>query len=134
MPAALDSTRVLVVDDHHDGAEALGAFLKLLGCDVRLVYSGEAALDVAPEFQPALVILDLQMPGIDGFETARRLRRQAWAHRSIFASHSASSDPAIADLSRKAGCDHHVPKPSSGEAFEKLLAIVRAQSDRAGCP
>ena len=118
-------TKVLVVDDSHDGAESLGAFLSLLGCDVRLVHSGEAALEAAPAFQPALIILDIQMHGMNGFETARRLRAQPWAHRSVFATHSASSDPAIADLSREAGCQHHIPKPATGEIFEKILAIVR---------
>jgi CheY-like chemotaxis protein len=122
-------TKVLVVDDHHDGAEALGTFLQLLGCEVRLVHSGEEALAVAPGYEPALVILDIEMPGISGLETARLMRSQPWARRSIFASHSASASPAIADLSREAGCHHHVPKPAVGDAFQKILAIVRAQED-----
>jgi CheY-like chemotaxis protein len=125
MTASPLQPKVLVVDDHHDGAEALGSFLSLLGCEVKLVHSGLAAVDEAPRFQPQLVILDIQMEGIDGIETARRLRAQPWARRSMFATHSASSDPAIADLSRDAGCEHHIPKPATGEVFERIVALVR---------
>lgn len=117
--------KVLVVDDHHDGAEALGDFLEVLGCEVRLVHSGPDALQVAPSFQPQLVILDIEMPGMDGYETARRLRLQEWAAKSVFASHSGGADPAIADLSKRAGCDHHISKPAASGAFEKILMTVR---------
>ena len=127
MAAPSPQPRVLVVDDHHDGAEALGSFLSLLGCEVKLVHSGLAALEVAPRFEPQLVILDIQMGGIDGLETARRLRAQSWSHRPMLATHSASSDPAIADLSRAAGCDHHIPKPATGDVFERIVALVRAK-------
>lgn len=130
MAAEPSRTKVLVVDDHKDGAEALGDFLGLLGCEVRLVHSGEDALAVAPIFRPALVILDIQMRGMDGLETARLLRAQPWARQSVFASHTAAGDPAIADLSRKAGCQHHVPKPANAAAFEHILAIVRDQERR----
>jgi CheY-like chemotaxis protein len=117
----MQTPRVLVVDDHHDGAEALGHFLCALGCEVRLAHSGEEALEVAPTFQPRLVILDIQMPGIDGLETAKRLRSQSWAKHLTMATHSASMDPAIADLSRQAGCEHHIPKPAAGAVFEAIL-------------
>jgi CheY-like chemotaxis protein len=119
---------VLVVDDHHDGAQTLGEFLEVLGCDVRLAHSGAEALVLAPSFQPQLVILDIEMPGLSGLETARRLRSQSWSEASIFASHSGSTEPAIADLSKRAGCQHHIPKPAAAEAFAKLLEAVRAQS------
>lgn len=117
--------RVLVVDDHHDGAEALGTFLEVLGCDVRIAHSGPEALEMAPAFQPQLVILDISMPGMDGYETARRLRAQEWSRNSFFASHSASADPAIADLSKQAGCDHHIAKPAQHAVFNNILEIVR---------
>ena len=65
--------RILVVDDHHDGAEALGMTLQYLGCEVRLTQSGEEAIQVAPTFAPQLVILDLNMPpGMDGYQTPPR--------------------------------------------------------------
>jgi CheY-like chemotaxis protein len=116
-----------VVDDHHDGAETLGDFLAALGCDVRLAHSGLEALQAAPAFQPQLVILDIEMPGLSGLETARRLRAQPWAKRSIFATHSGSTDPAIADLSTQAGCQHHIVKPATIDVFEKLVKTLRGE-------
>lgn len=125
MPCASAGPRVLVVDDHHDGAQTLGEFLELLGCDVQLAYSGVEALAMAPGFQPQLVILDIEMPGLNGFETARRLLLQVWARHAVFATHSGSREPAIADLSKRAGCHHHIPKPAAAGVFEKLLEAVR---------
>jgi CheY-like chemotaxis protein len=120
--------RVLVVDDHHDGAQALGQFLELLGCDVHLAYSGAEALDAAPTLQPELVILDIEMPGLSGFETARRLRLQPWAKHSVFATHSGSTEPAIADLSEQSGCQHHISKPATFDTFRQLIDTLRANA------
>jgi CheY-like chemotaxis protein len=119
--------RVLVVDDHHDGAETLGEFLQVLGAEVRLAHSGAEALAEAPGFQPQLVILDIEMPGLSGLETARRLRSQPWAQAAVFATHSGSPEPAIANLSEQAGCQQHIRKPAAIEVFAKLLEAVRKQ-------
>jgi len=118
------AARVLVVDDHHDGAEALGKLLEALGCDVRLAYSGAQALQIAPTFRPRLVILDIEMPGLSGPETARLLRQQPWAGGAVFASHSGNADPKITDISRQAGFHHHLPKPAKVEAFKALIAAL----------
>lgn len=83
-------SRTPLRDDHHDAAEALGKLLEALGCDVRLAYSGAEALQVAPAFRPRLVILDIEMPGLSGVQTARLMRKQPWARQSVFASHSGS--------------------------------------------
>ena len=69
--------RCLVVDDHHDGATSLGAYLSILGGDVRVVFRGDEAIKIAPEFRPQLVVLDINMPGLSGFETIARLKYQA---------------------------------------------------------
>jgi CheY-like chemotaxis protein len=115
------SPKVLVVDDHPDGAEALGNLLQALGCDVKVAFSGEDALAMAPEFRPRLVILDIDMGGVNGLETARRMRKQDWAQASVFASHSGSVHPKIADISRKAGFHYHVAKPAQLDTFRHLL-------------
>ena len=69
--------KCMVVDDDHDGALFLGEFLKTLGADVRVVHGAQQAIDLAPHFQPLLVVLDLNMPVMDGFQTCRQLRLQA---------------------------------------------------------
>jgi CheY-like chemotaxis protein len=117
--------RVLVVDDHHDGAETLGIALQQLGCDVRLTYSGEEAMEVAPTFEPELVILDLNMPpGMDGYQTAVQLRGQIWAVKATFVAHTGSSDPEVVKKVKKAGFRYFVPKPANPSAFEVIVAAL----------
>lgn len=118
--------RVLVVDDQHDGAAALGMQFEDLGCDVRIADSGESAIDFAPEFCPQLVILDLSMPpGIDGYETALELKKQAWSPSASFVAHSASTDPSVTEAVERAGFQFYVPKPAAAMAFETILASLR---------
>jgi CheY-like chemotaxis protein len=120
--------RILVVDDHHDGAEALGMTLQNLGCEVRLTQSGEEAIKVAPTFVPQLVILDLYMPrGIDGYQTAAELKKQPWSSNATFVAHTASADSSVAEDVRKAGFGYLIPKPASMTAFETLLRTLRAK-------
>src|SRR5690606_18158511 len=69
--------RVLIVDDNRDGADSLGRLLELMGHDVATEYDGYAALERAKNFPADLVLLDLGMPGIDGYEVCRRLRAQS---------------------------------------------------------
>jgi CheY-like chemotaxis protein len=112
--------KCLVVDDHRDGAEALGGYLRILGMDVRVTFSGHAAIELAHEFRPALVVLDINMPDLDGFETAKQLKQQRWAGKAVFVAHTgmrreSTSDAAFADF-------HHVL--TKGDASEALVAIV----------
>jgi CheY-like chemotaxis protein len=117
--------RCLVVDDHRDGAEALSAFLTILGLDVRVVFSGRGAIELAHAFQPRMVVLDINMPGLDGFETAKRLKQQGWARHAVFVAHTgmrreAASDAVFADF-------HHVlTKGHGAEAFEAIVDKLRA--------
>jgi len=118
--------RVLVVDDHHDGAELLGIMLEQLGCEVRLTHSGEEAIGTAPAFEPELVILDLNMPpGMDGYETAIELRKQTWSTKASFVAHAGSTDPSVAEKVAKAGFSHFVPKPANASVFEAIVTALR---------
>jgi len=120
--------RILVVDDHHDGAEALGMSLQHLGCDVRLTQSGEEAIEVAPAFAPQLVILDLNMPaGIDGYQTAAELKKQTWSSNATFVAHTGSTDSSLAEDVKKAGFGYLIRKPARTSAFEELITAVRAK-------
>jgi len=125
LQADLSPLRILIVDDHHDGAESLGVLLETVGCDVRVRYSGEAALALAPAFRPSLIILDIEMPGMSGLETAKRLREQSWFQHAVLASHSARSDRRTRELSRSAGCARHITKPAELDAFRELIDLVR---------
>jgi CheY-like chemotaxis protein len=115
------TSRCLVVDDHHDGGDALGVYLTVLGLEVCVVLSGRAAIDIARAFKPRLVILDINMPGLDGFQTASRLKQQSWAKNALFVAHTgmwrpAHRDDTFADF-------HHVL--TKGQGCEALEAIVK---------
>ncbi len=74
--SVLAARRVLVVDDNRDAAESLGMLLKLLGADVHVVYNGPDALEALTAYRPAVVLLDIGMPNMDGHEVARQIRRR----------------------------------------------------------
>lgn len=112
--------KCLVVDDHRDGATSLGAYLSLLGAEVRVVFSGEEAIEIAPAFRPQLVVLDINMPGLNGFETAERLRHQAWAHAATFVAHTAASQT-LRRAATAAGFHHFLVKGDSVADFDAIV-------------
>jgi CheY-like chemotaxis protein len=112
--------RCLVVDDNRDGATSLGAYLSILGADVRVVFSGDEAIEIAPEFRPQLVVLDINMPGMNGFETAKRLKHQAWAHAATFVAHTAASQT-LRRAATAAGFHHFLVKGDSIADFDAIV-------------
>jgi CheY-like chemotaxis protein len=120
MPACL-GRRVLVVDDNHDAADMTAALLEHHGCDVRAVYCGEAAIETARTFQPQLVLLDLGMPGMDGWETCRRLRSQPWGSEVVIAAVTGWGQEEDRRGTTHAGFDHHLVKPVDPNALMRLM-------------
>jgi signal transduction histidine kinase/ActR/RegA family two-component response regulator len=117
-----DHCRVLAVDDNVDAALTLGQALGALGCTVQVVHDGAAALAALPTFAPELVLLDIGLPGMDGYEVARRLR-SASPHPALrivaVTGYGQSSDRV---RSRDAGFDDHVVKPVSLDILRRVLA------------
>ena len=111
--------KCLVVDDDHQGAEICGEFLRALGAEVQVVYSGQAAIDIGPDFQPQMVVLDINMPDIDGFETCRRLKQQSWSGNTRFVAYTAM--PPRDAVAAAAGFDRVVSKGDSPVLFERIL-------------
>ncbi|MBL8795586.1 MAG: response regulator [Planctomycetia bacterium] len=124
--AALPHTqrRVLVVDDNVDSAESLGILLRLNGHEVRTAYEGRAALDAAREFQPQVVLLDIGLPGLDGFEVARRLRSDPATQRSCLVAVTGYGQEEDQRRTREAGFNHHLTKPVDPEVLHGLLAAA----------
>ena len=112
--------RCLVVDDNEDGATSLGAYLSMLGADVRVACSGDEGIKIASEFRPQLVVLDINMPGLNGFETAKMLKQQSWAHAATFVAHTAASQT-LRRAATTAGFHHFLVK---GNAVSEFDAIV----------
>jgi CheY-like chemotaxis protein len=117
--------RVLIADDDRDGTTTLLMLLELEGYVVRAVHGGQEALDQAREFKPDVVLLDIGMPKITGYEAARRLRQRYGDECPVLIAITGwkqASDKILASL---AGFDHHVAKPYEPAALISLLAKVR---------
>jgi len=114
--------RVLIVEDVVPAAKILSALVALGHHDVRVAYSGEQALDLAGLFHPDVVLLDLGLPGISGFDVAAELRARAeFAHTRLVAV-TGCGDDEHRRLTRAAGFEHHLTKPVTREALQEVLA------------
>jgi signal transduction histidine kinase len=119
---ARTTRNVLVVDDNRDAADSLGTLLRLKGHGVRVVYDGPAAVAAAAEYPPDLVLLDLGMPGMDGYEVARRLRQMPAFRGRTLAAVTGWGQEADRRRTREAGFDHHLVKPIDPAELSALLA------------
>jgi CheY-like chemotaxis protein len=113
--------RVLVVDDNEDAAESLALFLRLTGHEVRTARDGARALRAAREFRPEAVILDLAMPGLDGWEVARWLRRDRDLCGVVLVALTGYADESHRSLCLEAGFDFHLAKPADPYDVQKLV-------------
>ena len=114
--------KILVADDDQDSAESLALLFQLMGHDVRAAQSGLAAIDVAAEFRPDLIVLDIGMPGLDGYEVCRRIRQHDWAQTIVIAALTGWSRDEDRDRSEEAGFNHFLVKPVDPKALEELIA------------
>jgi two-component system CheB/CheR fusion protein len=119
--------KILVADDNSDCAGALAELLRDRGHAVREVYDGRAALANALEFQPHVMILDIGMPALNGYQVGRQIRAQAWARDMMLIALSGRGEVTDRIRSQDAGFDYHVIKPM---AFEKVAALVERSDSR----
>jgi signal transduction histidine kinase len=117
--------RILVVDDNADAADSLGALLQMLGADVRVAHDGKAALETFADFRPAAVLLDLGMPGMDGYEVARRIRALKDADGTVLIALTGWGQDTDRHRSSAAGFQHHLVKPADIAALQTLLGGLR---------
>ncbi|HEV2703878.1 MAG TPA: response regulator [Steroidobacteraceae bacterium] len=118
------SARILIVDDNRDGAQGLALMLDLEGHDVRTAADGLEALEIAEKFRPHVVLLDIGMPGIDGYETARRLRALPWGESVLLCAQTGWGQEDDKRRARKAGFDRHLVKPVDPDELNRILAEV----------
>jgi CheY-like chemotaxis protein len=116
--------RILVVDDNRDAADTLAMLLEFLHYDVRTAYDGRQAVSLASEFQPHLVILDINMPVMDGYEAAKVLRGRDDQNRMVLIALTAVATPEARDKALEAGFDIHLRKPIDGSELTGLLERV----------
>jgi two-component system CheB/CheR fusion protein len=118
------SRRVLVVDDNVDAAESVAMILRLSGHEVRLAYNGPDALQAAEESQPEAVLLDVGLPGMSGYEVARRLRQDPRFREALLIAMTGYGQDADRRRSLEAGFDQHMVKPVDPDALERILATL----------
>jgi CheY-like chemotaxis protein len=115
------SLRVLVVDDNRDALETIAILMKDSGFDVRVAEDGASALQMSSEFNPDVVLLDIGMPGMDGYEVARRLRAQPSGDRITMIAVSGYGQEQDRQLSIQAGFDNHFTKPLDHSSLVEIL-------------
>jgi PAS domain S-box-containing protein len=117
-----DRRRVLVVDDNVDAADSLGQLLELLGNEIRTAHNGEAGIAAAAAFRPDVILMDIGMPKLNGYEAARRVREQPWGRTVVLVALTGWGQEADRRKSADAGFDFHLVKPVDPAALKKLLA------------
>lgn len=126
VPPALPVLRILVVDDNEDSAESMSLLLQCDGHQVDTAYCGENALQLAHDTPPDVVLLDIGMPGMMGYEVAQRLRHSGAATSLLIAVTGYGRDSDVA-RAREAGFDHHLVKPVDYDQLKTLLAARYAR-------
>ncbi|WP_139144746.1 response regulator, partial [Janthinobacterium sp. HH100] len=116
--------RVLVVDDNVDAAETLAAVLDMMGHATHVAHDGAQALAVAPQFLPDVIFLDIGLPGMNGYEVARALRRIPAGAKVVLVALTGWGAENDRSQSSAAGFDHHLTKPANLLAIGELLAAL----------
>jgi CheY-like chemotaxis protein len=128
LPPSSFRRRILVVDDIADSAASLALLLELMGNETRTANDGLAALEVVPAFRPHLVLLDIGMPKLNGYDTARRIREQPGGKDVVLVALTGWGQDEDRRRSHEAGFDFHLVKPVDPAALEKLLAELKAET------
>ena len=124
--AALSGWRILIVDDNKDSAYSLGMLLRLKQNEIRTAHDGLEAVEVAEAFHPELVLLDIGLPKLHGYDVARRIRQQPWSRDVTLVALTGWGRDEDRLRSQEAGFNFHIVKPVELAALEKLLAGAQA--------
>jgi signal transduction histidine kinase/DNA-binding response OmpR family regulator len=132
--ASAAGLRVLVVDDNRDVADTTATILRLSGCDTHVAYDGTAGIEAVERLQPDAVLLDIGLPGLDGYQVAERMRRLPALRRTLVVAVSGYGQEEDRARSMAAGFDYHVVKPIDPLVITGLLASLREGRVPAGLP
>ena len=127
-PAKGPPRRILVVDDNRDAADSLALMLEIMGHEVRAAYDGEAGVAAASAFRPDVVLMDLGMPKLNGYEAAARIRAEPWGAGPLLVALTGWGAEDDRRRTHDAGFDRHLVKPVDPAALVKLLAEMPAKS------
>jgi CheY-like chemotaxis protein len=114
--------RILVVEDQVDVAETMARLLELFGHEVQVARDGPQALATALAWRPDFILLDLGLPGMDGYEVARRLRQEPACQKTVLIAVTGHGQPVDRQRSHAAGIDYHLLKPVQPDVLRSLLS------------
>ncbi len=119
--------RILVVDDNHDSALSLAMMLSIMGHETRTAHDGESAVSTAESFLPEVVLLDIGLPKLNGYEVAQRIRENAWGKSMFLIAVTGWGQEEDRQRSSEVGLNVHMVKPVEPAALERLLAELSEQ-------
>jgi PAS domain S-box-containing protein len=120
--------RILVADDLRDSVDSLAMMLRQAGHDTRTAHDGLEAVQAAATFRPDVVLLDIGMPKLNGYEAARHIRQQPWGKRMVLVAVTGWGQEEDKRRTREVGFDHHLTKPVEPAALERLLAGLKSET------
>lgn len=120
--------RILVVDDNHDSALSLAMMLSIMGHDTRTAHDGESAVATAESFLPDVVLLDIGLPKLNGYEVAQRIREKPWGKSMFLIAVTGWGQEEDRQRSSEVGLNVHMVKPVEPAALERLLSELRSDS------
>ena len=120
-----EKCKIPVVDDNVDGAVTLSVILNHLGHSVRVTHDGTSAIAVAQEFKPELILMDIGMPGLDGYETCERMRKEDWSAGSYIVALTGWGQEEDKRKAKRAGFDKHLVKPVDRKTLMEVVASAK---------
>lgn len=117
--------KILVVDDNRDSALSLAMMLSIMGHETRTAHDGESAVSTAESFRPEVVLLDIGLPKLNGYEVAQRIRENGWGRSMFLIAVTGWGQDEDRQRSTEVGLNVHMVKPVEPATLEKLLAELR---------
>jgi CheY-like chemotaxis protein len=121
-PTLPQSRKLLIIDDNIDAASSLAMLLRLKGHETRVAHDGPTAVAAAASYQPEVILLDIGMPGMDGYEVARRVRAGPNGESVLLIALTGWGQEEDRRRTAEAGFDHHIVKPPDADALAALLS------------
>ncbi|HEY2815661.1 MAG TPA: ATP-binding protein [Casimicrobiaceae bacterium] len=124
--------RILIADDNDDSAESMGMMLRLMGNEVRTVHDGVEAIEEAAAFHPDVILLDIGMPRLNGYEAARRIREEEWGKGMMLVAMTGWGQDDDKRRAKEAGFDRHLIKPVELSFLEEVMSGIHGPIPKAG--
>ena len=121
--------RILVVDDNKDSADSLAMLLKLTGHDSHVAHDGLQAVEMAERLQPGVIVLDIGLPGLNGYDACRRIRERAWGREVVMIALTGWGQEEDRKRSKEAGFDYHIVKPVDHVELMRLLGSLYSNAE-----